>query len=115
MPPSKTAGSSRHRNSSPAATPGVKFNTKSITPAVMPSRRLFFNSSPVYSRPNMNRSGSTPISAPIRTKFSLSLGGRDRHCRRQDRPKDIKESPKTPSGSRASLGSRDQQARGQAR
>jgi hypothetical protein len=46
-----------------------------MTPAVMPRRRLFFNSSPVYSRPNINRSRSTPISAPIRTKLSLRLRG----------------------------------------
>jgi|SRR5438876_1098189 len=48
-------------------------SAKSITPAVTPSRRLFFNSSPVYSSPNQKQ--KTPISAPVRTKFSLSLRG----------------------------------------
>src|SRR5216684_4727552 len=40
-----------------------------------PTRRLSFNSSPLYSSPNINRSNSTPISAPMRSKFSLSLRG----------------------------------------
>jgi hypothetical protein len=36
--------------------PGVKFNTKSATPAGNPTRRFAFNSSPLYSSPSMNRS-----------------------------------------------------------
>ncbi len=74
-PPSKTAASRCHPTRSPAMRPGVKFNTKSATPAGSPARRLSFNSSPLYSSPNINRSNSTPISAPMRSKFSLSLRG----------------------------------------
>jgi hypothetical protein len=74
-PPNKTAASGRQPTRNPATKPGVKFSTKSTTPATNPSRRLSFNSPPVYSSPNINRSKSTPISAPVRTKSSLSLRG----------------------------------------
>jgi len=75
MPPSKAAASGRHRRRSPASRPGVKFNAKSMMPAPIPSRKLSLNSSPVYSNPNINRSMRTPMSAPVRTKLSLTLRG----------------------------------------
>src|SRR5262245_36877484 len=63
-PPSTSAASGRQPSSSPAASPGVKFSTRSIVPAGAPARSPAASSSAEYSSPRTSSSSTTPISAP---------------------------------------------------
>src|SRR3990172_3520804 len=48
----------------PATNPGMKLATRSTIPVTAPERRLAISSDPVYSRPSMSSSSTTPRSAP---------------------------------------------------
>ena len=75
MPPNAAATTGGQPRIRPAIAPGEKLRTKSMTPPRTPVRRLFVSSLPVYSRPSMKSSSTTPISAPTCTKSWLNASG----------------------------------------
>lgn len=74
-PASTTAATGPHPSSSAAAAPGSALSRKSTAPAGYWALRLVTRSAAVYSRPSINSSRTTPISAPVATNSSLALSG----------------------------------------
>ena len=75
-PPSATAATGPQPSSSAAATPGAALSTRSTQPAGACGAGWPTSSSAVYSRPSVNSSRITPISAPAEMNSSLVASGR---------------------------------------
>src|SRR4051812_38120817 len=76
MPPSATAATGPQPRISAAATPGAALRTRSTRPARADWRSVVTSSAAVYSRPSVNSSRMTPISAPVEMNSSLVASGR---------------------------------------
>ena len=75
-PPMATAATGPQPSSSAAIAPGAALSTRSTMPARALPCRLVTSSSAVYSRPSVNSSRMTPISAPTEMNSSLVASGR---------------------------------------
>ena len=74
-PPSSTAAVGSHPSITPATTPGVKLAAASVNPGTRLVRRPWRSSSALYSKPRVNNSSSTPISATSRMNSALTSSG----------------------------------------
>jgi hypothetical protein len=75
IPPRNSAGISPHPSRRPASTPGPKLSTRFRAPAGSEVRIVENSSSAVYSRPNVNRSRTRPISDPVRANSWVAPSG----------------------------------------